>query len=449
MLEAKKGHLFSPKDMAILIFPLVIEQLLSITIGMADTIMVSSYSESAVSAVSSVDVISYLFIQLFAAFSTGGAVIVSQYLGKGDREKAKTAAKNLIYISTTLSIIILIIGLSLKDLVIEWVLGKAEASVQRDASLYYVPIMFSFPFLAIFDATTAISRSIRKTTRTMLVAVLINIVNICGNYTLIYIFDMGAEGAALASMTSRAVGALVMFIIMRREKEECSLSHILKGPLSFDMQKRIMKIGIPSAIDGSLFSFGKLIVQSFIAGLGTSALAIHAVVGNFNSYSNIPGNAIALATISLVGYAAGAKNNNEERYYARLMLIIAIVATFAVTLPMYICAKEVISIYSLSSTNTLLAVPICRLCLVMCTFIWPFAFVLPNALRATGDVRFTMVSSVLSMWAFRVALCYILIFYFNMGVEGVWYAMYADWAFRGLLYFTRYKGSRWQQINVV
>lgn len=445
----QKGHLFSKGDMARLIFPLVIEQLLSITIGMADTIMVSSYSESAVSAVSSVDLISQLFIQLFAAFSTGGAVIVSQYLGRNDREKARTAAKNLIYIATAVSVLLLFIGLLMKDIIIGWVLGKADAAVQQDAVSYYIPIMFSFPFLAVFDATTAISRSIRKTTRTMLVAVLINIVNITGNYCLIYLLDLGAGGAAAASLTGRAVGALVMFLLMRRESEECSLKGILKGPFSADMIRRITRIGIPSAIDGSLFNVGKLIVQSFIAGLGTSALAINAVVGNFNSYSNIPGNAVALAAISLVGYAAGAGRLDEERHYTRLMLSLAVVSTLVVTAPMFLLAKEVIGIYSLSAENTLLAVPICRLCLVACTFIWPFAFVLPNALRATGDVRFTMVTSVLSMWVFRVALCYVLIFSFGLGVDGVWYAMYADWAFRGLVYLIRYKGTGWQMRKVV
>lgn len=447
--DQRKKHLFSAREIAVLIFPLLIEQLLSITIGMADTIMVSSYSETAVSAVSSVDLISQLFINLFAAFSTGGAVIVSQYLGNKDTENARTASRNLVYISLALSLVLLVIALLLRNVIVNLVLGKAEAQVQKDAMDYYIPIMFSFPFLAVFNATTAISRSERKTTRTMLVALLINVVNICGNYLLIHVADLGAQGAALASMTSRAVGAAVMFALMHRRSEECTLYGITRGPVSADMIRRITRIGVPSALDGSLFILGKLLVQSFIASISTSALAINAVVANFNAYSNIPGNAVSLSVITLVGYSAGAKRLDEERFYTRLMIVVCMLLTFTVTLPMFIFTKEVVSIYSLSEANTLAAVPICRLCLLMCTTIWPFSFTLPNALRATGDVRYTMTVSIASMWIFRVLMCYILIFSFGLGVDGAWYAMYADWAFRGILFLIRYRGRTWQLRKVI
>lgn len=447
--EPERRHLFSAKEITALIIPLLIEQLLSITIGMADTIMVASYSETAVSAVSSVDMISQLFINLFSAFATGGAVIVSQYLGKKDIDNARNAARNLIYISIAISTFLLVVTLLLRNVCVSLVLGSAEEQVQKDAMDYYIPIMFSFPFLAVFNATTAISRSERKTTRTMLVALLINIVNICGNYLLIHVADLGAQGAALASMTSRIIGAGVMFALMYRESEECSLRGITKGPISADMIKRITRIGVPSAIDGSLFMFGKLIIQSFIATISTSALAINAVAGNFNSYANIPGNAISLAVITLVGYSAGAGRLDEERFYTRVMMGLSMASSLIVTLPMFIFAREVISIYSLSEANTLLAVPICRLCLVMCTTIWPFSFTLPNALRATGDVRYTMTVSIISMWLFRVLLCYFMIFTFNLGVAGAWYAMYTDWTFRGTLYLIRYFGHKWQQRKVI
>jgi len=446
---AGNGHLFTAKDIWTLTFPLIIEQLLSITIGMADTIMVSGYAESAVSAVSSVDILSQLFIQVFAAFATGGAVIVSQYLGHGEKDKADQAARNLIYVATSVSLLLLMICLIFKANIINFVLGKAEEEVQRAASSYFIPIMISFPFLAVFDGATAISRSTRKTTRTMIVALFINIVNIVGNYLLIYVADLGAAGAGIASMLSRIFGAGVMFALMCRRNEEVSFRGILKGPASKDLVIKITKIGLPSALDGSLFHVGKILVQTFIAGVGTSALAINAVVGNFNSYSNIIGNAISLAIITLVGYSAGAGRKDEERYYTRLMLLLCITATLLITLPMYIFTDKVVSIYALSPENTALAIPICRLCLIMCTFIWPLSFTLPNALNATGDVKYTMGVSIASVWIFRVLLSYILICILGFGVEAAWYGMYADWSFRSLMFLIRYKGQKWQNRKVI
>ncbi len=446
---AGNGHLFNAKDIWTLTFPLIIEQLLSITIGMADTIMVSGYAESAVSAVSSVDILSQLFIQVFAAFATGGAVIVSQYLGHKEKENAEKAARNLLYVATTISLILLFFCLIFRNTIINLVLGKAESEVQKSALSYFIPIMISFPFLAVFDGATAISRSTRKTTRTMVVALFMNIVNIGGNYLLIYVADLGAAGAGIASMLSRVFGALFMFILMCRKDEEVSFRGILKGPVSKDLILKISKIGLPSALDGSLFHIGKIMVQTFIAGVGTSALAINAVVGNYNAYSNIIGNAINLAIITLVGYAAGAGRKDEERYYARLMMTLCIGATLLLTLPMYIFTDKVVAIYSLSPENTAKAIPICRLCLVMCTLIWPFSFTLPNALNATGDVKYTMTTSIISMWTFRVFLSYVLICLAGFGVEAAWYGMYADWSFRSIMFLIRYKGKKWQDSKVI
>ncbi len=445
----ENGHLFNYRSIWNLTFPLIIESLLSITIGMADTIMVSGYSEVAVSAASSVDILSQLFIQVFAAFATGGAVIVSQYLGHNEKEKAQKAARNLIYITLLISVVLLSIGLLLKDVIITLVVGKAGVDVKRDAISYFIPIMISFPFLAVFNSTTAISRSIQKTKRTMAVALVMNIVNIGANYFFIYTLNLGAMGAGVASMLSRIIGAIIMFTLMMNKDEDCNLRGIQK--LSFDKELilKISKMGLPTALDGSLFHFGKIILQSLIATLGTSALAINAVVGNFNAYANIPGNAMSLAIIALVGYSAGAGRKDEERYYTRLMMTFGILVTLLITSFMYIYTDLVVGIYQLSEENTKIAIPICRLCLITCTFIWPFSFILPNALRATGDVKFTMIISIFSMWTFRVILSFILVKFFNFGVDGVWYGMYADWTFRGTVFTIRYLGHKWQEKMVI
>ena len=442
--RCSNSHLFTTKQLFAILLPLGLEQLLTIAIGMADTIMVSSYSESAVSAVSSVDLISYLFITLFSAFSTGGAVIVSQYIGRRDIKNASIAAKNLTAITVLISIAMTIIMLIAKDLIIGLVLGDIESSVIKDANLYYIPIALSYPFLALFDSTTAISRSEAKTKRIFLSSLLMNIINISGNYMLIHLFSLGALGAGISSLISRIIGALLMLLLMMRKDEECSLRGIVRTKIELKHVKNITRIAIPSALDGALFQVGKLIVQAQIATLGTSSLAIHAIVCNFNGYCNIPQNAFILAVITLVGQSAGANRKDEERYWVRWSILWSIIITLLFAIPMYIYTPQVISIYALNEATTLEAIPICRVCIIACTFLSPFAFIVPNALNANGDVKFTMAVSIISMWIFRVALVFFFIRVLKLGVSGVWYAMYSDWTFRGLIYTIRVSGSRWQ-----
>ena len=405
-------HQFSPSYLFSLIVPLVFESLLNMMIGMADTIMVASCGEAAVSAVSLVDSVSTLLIQLFTAFSTGGAVIVSQYLGRKDRPSALLSARNLIYISFSIALTLSILMLIFRSSVINAVFGAIEEDVRAYTGDYFVPILLSYPALAFFESLTAISRSEGKTARTMGTAILMNAINISGNAILIYIFDMGPRGAGIASFSSRVAGCILMLSLMHRRDEELSM-------------------------------------KSLITTLGTASIAINAVVMNFNSYSNIPGNGINLALITIIGQCRGKDNFKDINYYTKLMMLIVYISTLIITIPLYILSPLVIHLYGLESTTAITALPIARGCLMACLLIWPFAFTLPNTLKANGDVKFIMLTSFFSMWIFRVALSYLLIKHFGFGVEGVWYSMYADWAFRGVLYFLRYRGGKWKEKAVI
>lgn len=443
------AHQFSARYLVGLIIPLIFESLLNMMIGMADTIMVSSCGEAAVSAVSLVDSVSVLLIQLFTAFSTGGAVIVSQYLGRRDKPSAVLSARNLIYISFSIALVISLLMLCFRSSVIDAIFGSIEADVRTYTDDYFVPILISYPALAFFEALTAISRSEGKTARTMMSAVLMNGINIFGNAMLIYVFDFGPRGAGIASLSSRIAGCLLMFFLMYRKEEEISMIGITKGSFDPQMVKRILRIAIPAGIESTLFHVGKIIVQSIITTLGTASIAINAVVGNFNSYSNIPGNGINLALITIVGQCRGKDNFKDIYYYTRLLMGIVYIATLIISIPLYVLAPVVIQLYGLEADTAIEALPIARECLIACLLVWPLAFTLPNTLKASGDVKFIMVTSLLSMWIFRVGLSYVLIRILGFGVEAVWYSMYADWTVRGILYLIRYNGGKWKKMAVI
>lgn len=449
LMDKDAKHLFSYSAMATIIFPLIVESALNIMIGMIDTMMVAGWSESAVSGVSSVDLLSILFINLFSAFATGGSVIVSQYLGREDDQNSTRAAKNLIYITVGTSLVIVAFLFITRAAIISALLGKADEEVQKDALLYLFPIMLSFPSLALFNACSAITRSTGRTKRNMAVSLVMNLMNLCGNYTLIYVFGLGALGAGISTLISRSVGALILFALLFRRSEEICIRGFFRISVDLNLSAKMMKLGIPQALDSGLFTLGKLLIQSYIAAIGTSALAVQAIVSNFNGYANITGMSCALATVTLVGRSAGAGRLDEERYYTRCMIVASIVLTAVTCLPLFIFTPQFVSLYGLSAESAAMAVPLCRLILFMCSTLWAFSFITPYALRATGDATFTMTVSIISMWLFRVILAGFLIKNMGFGVEAAWYGMYTDWAVRSVIYGIRYKGKRWQMRKVI
>ncbi len=444
-----KKHQYSTKELCLLIIPLIADSFLSILIGMADTIMVSSCGEAAVSGVSLVDSISNLLITLFSAFATGGAVVVSQYLGRNDGAKAKSAAKNLIYIAAFISILMTLIVLPIRSHVVNLFFGTIEDAVKQYTDDYFVPILISYPFLALYSALTALSRAENKSVRTMGVSVLMNVINIGGNAFLIYVVGLGPRGAGISSLLSRVAGFVVMFILLHKGSDKLSLKGISKGPIAMPEIKKILRIGIPSGLEGATFHIGKIMVQALITTLGTSAIAINAVASNFNAYSNIPGNGINLAIITIIGQCRGNKNFEDISYYTKRLIALVYIASLVIDIPFYILAPHVIAIYGLEPSSILTAIPICRLCIAMCVIIWPLAFSTPNMLKAVGDVRYILFASFSSMWIFRVGGAYFMVKALGMGVEAIWYAMYMDWAFRGFLYVSRAISGRWKTKEVI
>ncbi len=251
-----KQHLFSNKELFSLLVPLVLESALNMLIGMCDTIMVSQCGEAAVSGVSLVDSVSNLFLTLFSAAATGGAVVCSQYLGHNEEANAKETARNLVILSTIAGLAIAVIILPLKMQIIDLFFGHIEADVRGYADDYFLFITLSYPFLAIYQGLAAICRSESRTRRTFFVALAMNGINISGNAILIFIVGLGPMGAAIATLVSRIVGAGILFVLLLRKKELLSISGITHTKLNRNLTRRIMKIALPSGVEGSLFHVG-------------------------------------------------------------------------------------------------------------------------------------------------------------------------------------------------
>ncbi len=442
-------QLFSRQYLRRLILPLVLEQFLAVTIGMADTVMVANNGEASVSAVSLVDSISWLMIALFAAFETGGAVVASQFLGRNDKKSACKTANQLIYISSIAGLLILCICLPLRKQLLNLLFGKIDSDVMEKAVVYFIFMIISYPFLAVYNSCAALYRSMGNSKMTLKISIVMNLINICGNAIFIYKLNMGVAGAGLGTLLSRSISAVIPFVLLKKGNTIIHFDHIERIHFDGSIIRKIFKVGIPNGVEGSLFQIGKLCVQTFMAGFGTAAIAANAISNSIAGFANIPGNAIGLASVTVVGQCIGADEKKQAVYYTKLLLSLSIFCMGCLAVILFILSPNIVLIFKLSTEATSLATSILRSFMVVSIFFWSPSFMLPNALRAAGDARFTMCVSMVSMWLFRVISSYLISVKLGWGLYGVWIGMYIDWVCRAICFLIRYKKGKWLEKKLI
>ena len=445
----KSRLLFDNRYLKALIIPLLIETLLSVTIGMMDTIMVARVGEHAVSGVSLIDSIANLLIFLFSAFATGGAVIASQSLGRKEERNACFSAKQLMYLSLAFSLAVSLLMLIFRRTVLDIIYGHIESDVMDAALAYFTPIIISFPFLAVLNSCNALFRSMGKSRITMIVAIIMNLINVSGNALFIYGFGMETFGAGLASLLSRMTACFYMVYKVTRPKEQIHVLEPLKFEVDLPMIKRILKIALPSGIENSVFHIGKILVSSTVASFGTASIAANAVFNALSTFANIPGSAIGMASVTVIGQCCGAREYDQASYYGKKLLGLTFLMMGVTCFVIFMLTPELAKLYNLSDAAYGLAVMTIRLNMFQTLLFWPPAFTIPNFLRAAGDAKYTMIVSIASMWIFRVMLSVILGVYLGMGFLGVCWGMFVDWYCRGIFFVTRFLKGKWKTKTVV
>ncbi|WP_422481549.1 MATE family efflux transporter [Pleomorphochaeta sp. DL1XJH-081] len=448
-VEQKRPLLFSNKQLVTLIIPIVIERILDVSIGFADTLMISSVGEAAVSSISLVDSVNYLFLFLFSALAAGGAVVVAQYIGQRNAERAGEAAKQLIYTTTLVALMFTTAFLIFNRTILIALFGSLDPEVLDQAQIYFAFTALSFPFLGLFNSGAALFRSMGNSRITMRVSVVMTLSNIAGNALLIYVFNLGVLGAGIASLASRILASSIMLSLLMNKTEIIRIERLLQIRFEWTMVKRILRIGIPNGIESGIFHIGKILVLSLTATFGTIAIAANAITNSIASMTNIPGGAIGLATITVVGQCMGAGEFDQAAYYAKKLLKSAYFTMAALAVILFILVEPMVHLFNLSEASTTLAIQILKIMYVMSTLLWPVAFTLPQVLRASGDVKYTMTVSIISMWTFRVGLSYIFGEVLGLGLHGVWFAMYVDWICRSTCFVTRFLKGTWKTKRVI
>ena len=445
-----KEHLmFDNKALRILLVPVILEQLLNSLMGMIDTMMVSNVGSAAISAVSLVDSVNNLLIQIFSALAAGATIICAQYLGKKDVEGCNRAARQVFLSILVISVIVTICCVAFRRPLLSLIFGKVEPQVMRDSLDYFLLTALSYPFMALFSAGSAFYRAAGNSRFPMTVSVISNFGNIAGNALFIFYFDMGVTGAALATLLSRIICTVVVFAALHRPKQEIVLNHYLRIRPDFRLIGMILAIGIPSGIENGMFQFGKLAIQSTVSTMGTAAIAAQAMTIILEMLNGIAAIGIGIGLMTVVGQCIGAGRTEEAKYYivkltgyAEVAIIVSCILVLALT-------KPVILLGGMEAESGRMCFEMMLAITIVKPVSWVLSFVPGYGMRAAGDVKFSMIVSTATMWLCRVLLCIYLVRAWGFGPMAVWIGMFADWTIRSVIFSRRFVSGRWLKQSMV
>lgn len=448
-VRVDKEMMFTNRQLVALMWPLLLEQLLAITVGLADSLMVATVGDAAISAVSLVDSISNLMIYIFSAMATGGAAVAGQYIGQRQKEDACNAGQQLIALLGAVSIFFVALLYLFRTQILTVMFGHIEPDVMAATNTYYLYVMASIPGIALYNGGAALFRTMGHSDVSLKVSLLMNSINVIGNAVLIFGFGMDVAGVAIPTLVSRTVAAVVILSLLFNRDLMLHLSDIRGFHLNMRLMKNIFYIGVPSGVENGMFQLGRLVLFSLISTFGTASMVANAIgntIANFNCFA---GQAINLGLAAVVSQCVGAGEFDQARAYLRKIVKWTYGIMAVVNLTIIALLPLIMRVYNVSPEAEKLAVTVTLIHGISSIFIWVPAFMVPGFLRAAGDVKFTMLASMLTMWVVRVMLAYVLGKYMGYGVIGVWFAhAIVDWSVRSVIFFLRYRSGKWETMGI-
>ncbi|WP_407424720.1 MATE family efflux transporter [Methanobrevibacter sp.] len=449
IFKTPEGYLFSNKALFYLFIPLLIEQALEFFVGLADSIMVASLGEAAISGVSLVDFLMQLLIFSFSALATGGAVIAGQYLGDNNVERARDASNQLVWFSGISSTIFMIIVLFARYFLIGILFGQIEADVWMNADVYLLIVAFSIPFIAIYNSGAAIFRTTNDAYLPMRIMVVCDILNVVGNAFCIYYLGWGVEGVAIPTVISRFLSAAVILYFVLDEDYMLHIKRTIKHKFDLVILKNVLNVGIPYGIENGLFQLGRILVLSLVSTFGTMAIAANSVGYAIGIFSVLPGFAINLGITAVISRCVGANDYEQARYYNKKCIIIVFISHVIINIAIFALLPFILDIYQLSAQTAAMTTEMVVWHGIFAIIIWPIAFTLPSTFRGAGDSKSVMYISLAVMFTCRIALSYVIADWLGVGVFGTWIAMFVDWYVRAGIYVYRYFSGKWTEYRAV
>lgn len=447
--SSPEAELFSNRDLKNMILPLFMEQLLVMLVGMADTLVVSYAGEAAVSGVSLVNQFNTIFIYLFTALASGGAVVISQYIGRRAMEDAGKSASQLLLFSVVFSVVVSVLVLFGSEQLLRLLFGRVEPDVMKACVTYLKISAYSYPALAVYNSGAAIYRSLGKTDVTMYLSVGSNVINIIGNLIGVFVLHAGVAGVAWPSLAARVFSAVVITMLCFRKKNGVVYRWRWICKWNAASMKQILGIALPNGLENGVFQLVKVALSSIVALFGTYQIAANGVAQSIWSMAALAGVAMGPAFITVIGQCMGNGDTDAADFYFRKLTRITLLLSSAWNLLIFLLTPLFLMAYALEPETKRLIIWLVLIHNVFNAAAFPFSGALSNGLRAAGDVKFTMVASVVSTLAVRLFLSWLFGIVFDMGVIGIAAAMVCDWIFRAVVFFLRQRSGKWKRFQVI
>ena len=447
-----------------LAWPTIMENLLTTSVSFADTAMVGSLGAAATAAVAINTSPTWMLNNLVMGISVGSTVLVARHMGAQERGAAQHVAKKSLMLCLMFAVVLSLFVVVFGGYIPVWMGGSAEIIPQAGAYMRIVGAAFVPHYLSLLVG--GIMRGAGDTRTPMLVSLLSNMLNVIGNFLLIFPTriiqwggvsftmpgaGMGVAGAALATAIATATAGVVALTIlfMRGRSPAGAFGIPVRGGWKWEsgVIKRVLKVGIPAALERILVNLGQIILLSMVARLGTVYLAAHHLAITAESLSYMPAYGFAAAATTLVGNAMGARQPETAHKYGNWTFAIGVTVACATGLLLFLFPSPLLSLFSRDAAVIAAGVMVLR----VDAFAQPFfatSIILAGALRGGGDTRYPLYISFASMWGVRLVLAAVCVYGFHLGFLGIWIGMVADLCIRGILVFLRWRSGRWKSLVV-
>ncbi len=441
--------MFTNQDLRKLILPLFLEQLLLALVGIADVFVIGFVGEAAVSGVSLVNSFNTIFLNLFVALASGGAVVISQYIGQKNKEYASRFASQLLLSSILFSVVATILILIFNENLMRLMFGRVEPDVMTACILYLKISAYSYPALAIYNAGAALYRSFGKTSTTMNISILSNFINVIGNIIGVFYLKAGVLGVAVPSLIARIFSAIVITILCFNKKNPVAYIGKWIARIDKTLQKQILGIAIPNGVESGVFQLVKVALSSIVALFGTYQIAANGVAQSIWSVAALVCVAMGPVYITVIGQCMGAGEIDQAEYYFKKLTKITVLFAIGWNLIIFAMTPVLMHFFTISSEAKQLTIWLVLLHNIFSALVFPFADPLGKGLRACGDVKFTTAISLFTTIGVRLVFSFIFALWMQMGVIGIAIAMCLDWTIRGIIFWARFKQGKWKQLRVI
>lgn len=435
------------REISPLAIPIFIENFSVILMGILSTFLVSWLGKVEVAAIGLTESFNIIISSFFMAVALGTSVIVAFSLGRHNKKRASAAARQSISLLVLVAILLVIVIEISGYWIIELIAGKADPDVKAYSLLFLRITAWGYPAIAIVLVGCGALRGAGNTRLPMYLNIAMNLCNICISYILIYgglgWQGLGFIGAGIGITIARYIGVLfILFALTFKPSRFLNIPFkTFFYPFSTKILAEVLSIGIPASVESIMFNLGKLLTQTFVAGMGTTTIAANFIAFSIAGLLNLPGNTLGSTSTIIIGRRVGmgqiGQPTRELKYIFHLTNIwLCTIAIVSIPL-----AAPLVSLY----TNDIDVIETAKYLLwfnALFTPFWAASFVLPYGFKGAKDANYAMWVAIFSMWACRIVAGYILGILLGFGVYGVWLGMFLDWIIRAILFYYRlFKGT--------